>query len=320
MPDFIINQGDTEPSYADQLAYSNGEVVNLTGATVRFTIRAFTSSRPVALTGTVTITKATAGEVSYTFSQADTALAGAFMASWLVVFADGARMTFPTEGYIWLEVQPNLLSGEAKLVGLPEVTDHLGIPPQDRTHDAKLSQWINAAQVLIENLTGPIVLDTYDEWYEGGHSTISLRHKPSFGFGTEPVLNLLAVSEYRGPIEYNLSIVGTPTQGSVYSVMLNAELGTVVRRTSGGGTYAFWSDPSHPQQSIHVVYEAGQATVPENVNLACIETLRWWFDTTQQVGKGRQTLADAEVGKPMVALPYHVISMLGPTARYPSLA
>ena len=106
----------------------------------------------------------------------------------------------------------------------------------------------------------------------------------------------------------------------MYSAMLNAELGTLVRRTSGGGTYAWWSDPSHPQQSVHIVYEAGQETVPANVRRAAAETIRWWWETTQPTGRGSQVLADMESPKPMVALPYHVIAMLNPTKRHPSFA
>jgi hypothetical protein len=103
--------------------------------------------------------------------------------------------------------------------------------------------------------------------------------------------------------------------------MGHGELGTIVRRTSGGGTCAFWDDPSHPEQSVHVVYYVGQEEVPENVNMAALETIRWWFTTTQQVGRGRQAAADAEVeGRPLVALPYHAEALLEPTRRAPVVA
>jgi hypothetical protein len=319
--DFVIVQGDTEPLLADKLTYANKELVDLEGATVVLNLRSLTAREPVALTGEVGIVSALKGEVSYAFSAADTAVPGNYMANWTVRFPSGKQMTFPTIGYMWVQVQENLVTpGGVQLVGLPEVKDHLFLPAFDRTHDETLTRMIEAVGPLIEDQTGPIIPKVYDEWYEGGHSTISLRHKPAYGYGTEPVLNLLAVSEYRGPSEYTLSIVPTPTQGSVYSVMLNAELGTIVRRTSGGGTYAFWSDSSHPQQSVHVVYESGQKSTPANVGRAALETIRWWFETTQAVGKGNLTQADAEMARPMVALPYHAVAMLAPSKRYPSLA
>jgi hypothetical protein len=230
-------------------------------------------------------------------------------------------MTFPTSGYLWVQIQENLTTaGGAQLVGLPEVKDHMHLPADDRSHDENLVRMIEAVAPLIEEVTGPILPQVYDEWYEGGHATISLRHKPSYGYGTSPILNLMAVSEYRGPIEYNLSLVGTPTQGSVYSVMEHGELGLIVRRSAGGATEPFWRDPNHPAQSIHVVYEAGQETVPTNVRQAVLETIRWWYETTEMVGKGSLTQADAEMPKPMVSLPYHAVAMLAPTRRHPSIA
>lgn len=319
--DFVIVQGDTEPLLADKLTYANKAPVDLEGATVVLNLRNLTAREPVALTGEVGLVSAPKGEVSYAFSAADTAVPGNYMANWTVLFPSGKQMTFPTVGYMWVQVQENLVTpGGVQLVGLPEVKDHLFLPAFDRTHDETLTRMIEAVGPLIENRTGPIIPKVYDEWYEGGHATISLRHKPAFGYGTDPVLNLVAVSEYRGSLEYTLSLLGTPTQGSVYSTMLNAELGTIVRRTSGGGSASFWNDPNHPQQSVHVVYEAGQKSTPANVGRAALETIRWWFETTEAVGKGSLTQADQEVMRPMVSLPFHALAMLEPTARYPSLA
>jgi hypothetical protein len=320
-PDFTIAQNDTSPILTDTLTYSNGQPANLTGATLSLVMRSLASATPVALTGTAAIVEPVGGKVSYTFSAKDTATVGQFAASWEVVLGGGAKMRWPTVGYIWISIEESLLTpGERLIVSLPEVKQTLNLPANDRVHDAELVGLIEDVQPLIEEHTGPIIPQTYDEWYEGGHSTISLRHKPSFGPGTSPLLNVLAVSEYRGPIEYNLSIVPTPTQGSVYSEMTHDELGLIVRRTSGGGTYNWWHDPSHPQQSVHVIYQAGQETVPRNVARAARETIRWWWMTTMAIGKGRETPADAEQQLPHVALPYHVVAMLSPTRRHPSLA
>jgi hypothetical protein len=321
MADFTIVQGDSAPAFTDTLEYSNKEPVNLTGATVKFVMRALSANEPTALTGATSVLSPTEGKVAFSPTAADTSVVGNYMASWVVTFTGGQRMTFPTQGYLWVQIQENLTTiGGAQLVGLPEVKEHLRIPANDRTHDEMLVGEVEAVGPLIENLVGPVLPQTYDEWYEGGHVSISLRHKPSYGAGTSPLLNLMAVSEYRGPIEYNLSIIGTPTQGSVYSTMLNAELGIITRRTSGGGSTPFWRDPEHPQQSVHVVYQAGQERTPVNVRRAALEAVRWWFETTQPVGRGRQTAADTEVIQPRVALPYHCIAMLEPTKRHPSIA
>jgi len=317
MADFTIDQGQTLPIFEDTLSYSNGKLAE--PESVKFVMRSPTGTEPLNLKGTAAVVTKAAGTVSFTPSASDTAVPGNYLANWEAKIA-GSPMTFPTEGDLWVQVQPSLTASEAMIVGLPEVKDHLFLPSTDHTHDATLERFIKGVRPLIENLTGPILPTTYDEWYEGGHSTIALRHVPSYGYGASPIFVLMAVSEYRGPIEYNLSLVPTPTQGSVYSTMGHGELGTIVRRTAGGGTYAFWSDPSHPQQSVHVVYHVGQEQVPENVNMAAIETIRWWFETTQAVGRGSLAAADNETMRPMVALPYHAEAMLAPTRRPPVCA
>jgi hypothetical protein len=319
--DWTLTAGDTEPLLYDQLEYSNSEPANLEGATVKFILRSPTATEPVKLMGEVVVVNAAEGKLYYAPSKADTVNIGNYMANWHVTFAGGEEQTFPTVGYLWLQIQPALTTkGTAQIIGLPEVIDRCQIPPGDRVQDDKLLEWIAGAQILIENETGPILGQKFDEFYEGGHSTIALRNVPSYGYGTSPIFMVIAVSEYRGPIEYNLALVPTPTQGSVYSTMAHGELGTIVRRTSGGGTYPFWSDPSHPAQSVHVVYYVGQETVPANVQMAVVETLRWWWNTTQPSGRGFMTAADAETALPMVALPPHALRMLAPTKRPPVVA
>jgi len=320
--DFSIKQGDEQPILAETLVYSNGEKVNLTGATVTLILRQLTSPTPVRLTGTPAITSALEGGVSYAFSAQDTAQPGMYMASWQVTFAHGGgTQTFPTDGYLSVWVEENLTApGTRQIISLPEVKDRLSIPANDRVHDSKLVEWIEAVRPLIENLTGPIVPQVFDEWYAGGSSTISLRHRPHTGFGTTPILNVLAVGEYRGPIEYDLLNVNSPAAGQVYSVLVDKQLGYIARRTAGGGAMAFASGGEHAGQDVHVRYEAGQETVPANVKMAAVEALKWWWNTTQPIGKGLMDPADAEQPRPMVALPYHCESMLAPTRKGPSIA
>ncbi len=209
-----------------------------------------------------------------------------------------------------------------ELVTLTELKEYLNVPTTDTSHDTRLKRQIKAVKAVIENIIGPITIAVHDEWYEGGHTTIALRHPPSYGYGASPVLTIMAVSEYRGPIEYVLSGVPTPTQGSVYSEMVHAELGMIVRRTAGGGTYEFWRDPHHPQQSVHVVYAAGQETVPEAVQLAALETIRVAYENTMMVGRGFQTVADQqEPSMPLgFAIPRHAMEYLEPLRRSPAFA
>jgi hypothetical protein len=322
-PDFTSKEGDALPVWSDTLSYSNGEAANLEGATVAFQMRSLLSERPLTLTGETKVITAKEGKVQFAPSAADTGEAGEYMASWLVTFSSGKRMTFPTTGYLWVQIEPSVGTvGGVQLVSVAQVHDYLDLPAQDRVHDYRLRTHIEAVKPLIEQMVGPMAEKVYDEWHEGGHATIALRHRPSYGFGTSPILNLMACSEYRGPIEYTLSIVSTPTQGSVYSTKAHEELGLIVRRTAGGGTYPFWRDPSHPQQSVHVVYAAGQEKIPPNVQLAALEAIRVNYRTTRGTGRGRETIADAEETGPPLGffLPRRSLELLAPMRRHPALA
>ena len=72
MADFVAKQGDSQPTWADTLTYSTGAAVNLSGAAVTFLMRSATMTVPFTLTGTVTVTNAVAGQVSYQPTSSDT--------------------------------------------------------------------------------------------------------------------------------------------------------------------------------------------------------------------------------------------------------
>jgi hypothetical protein len=317
--DLTINAGDTQPVLTKTLEYSDLTPVDLNGKTVTFELRSMMAAQPVALTGAVTIIDAANGIVSYTFSAADSALPGNYIASF-VVTAGSDTMTFPTEGYLWVKIQASLTGEAQQLVGLPDVKDYLGISGNDRTVDAKLMRWISAVRPLVEHITGPVLPQQFEEWHQGGQCYIMLHRRPSTALGTSPIITLVACSEYNGPIEWPLALVPSPDQGQLYSVMLNARLGQLVRRTAGGGEQPF----PYGDQAVHVIYEAGQASVPDNVYEGTLELLRDNYMTTQPVGTGSQTLADEQDAR--AALPQgsyvssRVKELLEPNKRFPSLA
>lgn len=316
--EFIAKQGDSGPAWVDHLTYSNGSLVNLKGCTVHLVMRSLSSRQPVQLTGQVEIPDPATGEVLYTPSSNDTASYGDFMAVWVVTYPSGSQMTFPTVGYRTVRIEENLTAEDQELVSLGELKDYLNIPPDDRAHDAKLMSFIRGIRPLIEVLTGPIIPRQFDEWYDGGHPWVTLRHRPRAGTGTTPILNVMACSEYLGPVEWPLAIIASPDEGQLYSCMVDLRLGRVVRRTAGGGTQPF---PYQPQ-AVHVVYEAGQEQVPENVRLAALETIREAYDTTQAVGRGRRTVADEQETSLSLAQAFsiHGKRLLAPTRKGPAFA
>jgi hypothetical protein len=196
------------------------------------------------------------------------------------------------------------------LVDLLAVKDYLNIPFSDSTQDAKLTQFISAITPVVEAITGPILPQQYEEWYDGGQYFIQLRHRP--------ILDLIACSEFRGPIEYVLPLVADPAHGQIYSVQVDGS--RVVRRSAGGGIVAF---PGMPQ-AIHVVYQAGFDTVPANVYQGTLELIRIQFQHTQQ-GRPRPGASAVDEGMPEREImgffvPYSVRELLSPNRRHSSVA
>jgi hypothetical protein len=315
--DIVFKQGDTAPIIKETFLNAGNENYNIEGSSVVFQMRALTSSTPVKLTGTVAIISGSKGEVTYSPSAKDTEVPGSYMANWLVTFSSGARMTFPTTGYLSVEIQESIeATSEKQLVSLQLAKSHIGIPPNDHTNDAALLRCIESVGVLIENIVGPIRLIQREEWHDGGNYFIQLRKRPSTAFGTTPVMRLIAAVEYRGPIMYNLSVIQNPSYGSIYSCMLDSIQGTVTRRTSGGGVMAF---PAQ-SQAVQVWYESGQEVVPPNIQEATLEAIKLNFSSAQATGPGAFARSEDETGPPMgFFLSRRVLEMIQPMRKHPSI-
>lgn len=322
--DFTIAQGTTSPLLTWQLVDSNYAVIDLTNATsVVFIMRKVSSSTPT-VTAAATITNAEAGEVSYQWASADTASAGIYTAQFLITYSSGLTQMSPGDGYLEIMVEENLATTGATptIVSLGAVKEYLNIPANDKSRDSKLLRFIRASVSVIENVTGPVVVRTFDEWYDGGQYHIMLRHPPSTGYGSNPVCTLNFVEVYIGPIEYQFTGVGTPVTGSIYTYEVDT-FSRVVRRAPGGGIIPF---PNMPQ-SVHIGYVAGQSPVPDSIAEANLELLRVNYQQTQQMGRpgwGGGSSADDDMLVPSLPLgsflPGRVKEILGPTRRPPSVA
>lgn len=311
--DFAIKQGDTLPALLDTLTYTDGTAADLTGATVTFVMRSLTAVGP-ATNAAATILAPTLGTISYTFTAQDTANAGMFMANWVVTFPGGSMGTWPTDGYIEINIEENLTTpGGQQLMSLTEAKGYLNIPSSDRTRDTKLLQFIAELTPVVEAITGPIIQRIISETYDGQGPFISLRNRP--------VASVNSVTEYRGPIPYPLTQIPTPDLGTIYSYMFEAP-GRVVRRTVGGGM----TDFPRGLDSIFITYTAGRASVPANVTGAIKELLRIHFQDTQQ-GRPRAGGGGnfAEPDDPTTAImgfftSGRVREMLAPSRRHASVA
>lgn len=316
--DLTIRQNDTSPAFTAQVTDQNGNPLNLTGATVTFVMRALSSST-VTTNAAMSITNPTAGEVLYNWSTSDTLTAGLYMVELHVLNSDSSTYTYPNTGYMSVEVEESLLAASQQIVSVVDVKDVLNFQADDDVHDTKILRWINSVTPVIENLAGPIIPRTFVEWHDGGQTFVILRRRPSTSLGTSPLLELQAVSEYNGPIEWPLSIITSPDYGQLYSCQLDVNKGQVVRRTAGGGVQPF---PYQPQ-AVHIWYTAGQSTVPANVYEATLELLRQNYQKTAQSTQGWSRGGGAEEvpGPPMgFFVPNRVREMLSPNRRFPSLA
>lgn len=147
------------------------------------------------------------------------------------------------------------------LVTLPDVKTFLNISGSQ--YDAELPNFITTASDMIESRIGSVAgSPTYDEYYDGGHGNtmqIVLRHAPiqavtavSESISTGWVRTLAAQ-----PLD------GTSTDSSPFGYTVDLQDGLITRR-SAGVACAF----APGKRNIHVVYTAGMATVPPELQTA----------------------------------------------------
>lgn len=107
MADFTLKANDRLPSIAAVLATGSGTPLNLTGAAVKFIMRAKTGGAPKVNTAAV-IVDATAGSVRYDWTATDTNTAGSWQAEWQITWSDGKQQTVPTLTYHTIDVLADL--------------------------------------------------------------------------------------------------------------------------------------------------------------------------------------------------------------------
>ncbi len=100
--DFTIKKGDLLPAITATLSDANG-VVDLTGSTVKFIMTSVRSSTPQVNAAAV-IVSPTAGSVRYDWAGTDTNTPGDYKAEWEVTLPSTKKLTFPNDGYLWVQV------------------------------------------------------------------------------------------------------------------------------------------------------------------------------------------------------------------------
>lgn len=318
MADVTLKKGTTSPPIGPFVIVdpATGATANLTGATVKFTMRALTGAYPTTNLATATIVQPTLGLVQYVPTTTDTAAAGQYLGEFQITTSGGSVYLWPGDGYVEILIEEDLATPTpvGRLLSLGDVKDHLNIPASDRTHDAELIRFIDAITPVVEGITGPVVQRVYqDEMYDGGMPFISLRHRP--------IVAVHEVAEFRGPIRYTLTQVPTPDQGTIYSYSWEPN-GRITRRTVGGGVTPF----PFGMNQVLVTYTAGLASIPGNVRYGALELVRVNYQQTQQggrpqYGQGASGLPDDFAGYQALGffVPNRVRELLAPSRRHPSV-
>jgi hypothetical protein len=104
--DFTLKRYDRLPSIQASLTYPGATAVDLTGATVKFIMKL--PAGAVKVNAVAVVVTPASGIVRYDWLAIDTDVAGTYDAEWEVTFTGGKKQTFPTDGYLSVNVVADL--------------------------------------------------------------------------------------------------------------------------------------------------------------------------------------------------------------------
>jgi len=193
------------------------------------------------------------------------------------------------------------------IASLSEAKEYLNIT--DSSHDTELAQFIDAADPVIENIVGPVTSAQFDEFYDGGLSSIVLQHWP--------VISVETLTEYAGTVPTVLTVAATPDVVTASSYTIDKAAGIIYRVGIGVPNW-FASGAGN----VRVQYTAGRSSVPANIKLAALELIRHLYQSTQQSGRPAfgGALEDQVWAPAAFAVPTRVIELLEPYRREPRVA
>lgn len=164
------------------------------------------------------------------------------------------------------------------IVTLAEAKAFLNI--SGTTFDTELPDYITAASSMWIKRGGPGASSPeYDEWHDGGGTTIALRHVP--------VLAISALTEATGSTLDALTEQDPGTSAGNYGYSVDTTTGAVTRR-AGGIAVPFAAG----KRNVHVVYTAGFVTAPADVKHAILLLILHMWETQRGGTKKSNTNAD----------------------------
>lgn len=200
------------------------------------------------------------------------------------------------------------------LVTLADVQTHLNwSTAQETQYGRPMDRFISATTAVVEAISGPVVIRSFDEWYTGGKQRIQLDNYP--------VTTITKVTEtYGAGVTWTLTpepVDGSGAPLDVYGYTVDLPMGILIRRMSGvTATFA------GGERNVHVVYSAGMcaatANVPSNIALAALELIRINWQPQQGGNRpavGNPELAVADAMKMGFFVPNRVLEILRPNAN-----
>jgi hypothetical protein len=237
------------------------KVTDATGAPADSTGQVCTVTLPDASTSTPAIVHTSTGVYTATFT---TTQAGRHAVRWV---ATGTNAQAYTDVFNVAPSAPGLI------ISLVDARLGLGLPTAATTKDDDLRSAILGATPIMEDLVGPILSRSCDEWHDGGSASVRLLQAPC--------LSITTVVESWGTFTRTLTaqpLDGTTFDAYGYTVDLND--GILHRRISGqSGIF----NPG--RRNIHVTYVAGRTVISENILKATRRLVRHFWQQEQQGGR-----------------------------------
>jgi len=154
MADFYIGQGDTASTMLVVLRDANNNAVNITGASVHIDVTPIHGGTKTVDTS-ATIVDAPTGQVSYTFTAGQTAVAGDYLATFTVTFGGGAIESFPNAGYYLITINPDAPTTAQEYASVQELSKTLNLTGTTYA-DQDLKLALGAAKTAINNRCGRV--------------------------------------------------------------------------------------------------------------------------------------------------------------------
>lgn len=237
---------------------------------------------------------------------------GTYTATYVPTMAGRHTVTWTSATRVFndvFEVRPAAFNA---LISVQDAKDHLRLTANNRISDDTIQGFVEAASIAIQNITGPIVPTSFNEYYDGGAETVSVDNKPI-------IKNSVQIIEYYGTQAWPLTEQPLGGQQSAYGFTVDYSTGQIRRRTFGGGSALF----ALGAKNVNVTYKAGRDVVGQNIQTATKELVRHLWSSTQIPGRPKSSsLGDDGFGWVPVgfAVPNFVVQLLQNDARPPGVA